>query len=133
MHLLLRRTQPCSRPSPTNTKLHACARLSFASHLYPDAALCPEPSPCPACFVACAHVLAALASLLAFSLRFPCLARHLSNLRLISVSILSITPSDSHEIYVSAKIYAHFRSNNRLSPNETTASNGRTSRCHPDS
>ena len=34
---------------------------------------------CPACFVACAHVLAALASLLAFSLRFPCLARHLSN------------------------------------------------------
>ena len=79
MHLLLRRTQPCSRPSPTNTKLHACARLSFASHLYPDAALCPEPSPCPACFVACTHVLAALASLLAFSLRFPCLAKHLSN------------------------------------------------------
>jgi hypothetical protein len=79
MHLLLRRTQPCSRPSPTNTKLHACARLSFASRLYaipmlrcaPSPRLAPPASwPAPTCSL---RSLRCLRSLCAFpALRDTC-------------------------------------------------------------
>jgi hypothetical protein len=77
MHLLLRRTQPCSRPSPTNTKLHACARLSFASRLIPMLRCAPSPRlappaswPAPTCSL---RSLRCLRSLCAFpALRDTC-------------------------------------------------------------